>query len=533
MIFGEIDLDDANGALLAHTTHAGALKLRKGHVLRGADIEGLRAAGVKSVTVARLEAGDIDENTAAERIGRILQFAGIKVGAASTGRVNFHAEEAGIFVVDAELITAMNLVDSSVTVATVKPFDRVNEGQMVVTVKIIPFVVSEPVMAALTELACKRLAFRVQHFTGSRIGLVQTMLPSLKSTVLDKTRAIVERRILGNHGILTAELRVAHQSKPLSAAIRELHKTNDIVLVFGASAVVDAGDIVPSAIIEAGGTVHQIGMPVDPGNLLILAELEGKSVIGAPGCARSPKENGFDWVLDRLMAELPVTRRDLVSMGVGGLLMEIPARPQLRDPPSAKSSAEVAIAVLAAGQPSRSARASQQPATLDGVSLIRRSTLAAIEAGGSPVVVVLGHQASECAQALGGLDVILAVNDDYGSGLASSLQCAVRRLPPSAEGAMILLADMTYVSAQDLRRLIGAFQKAGAGSVVRATFNGKRGNPVILPRIMFDEVFTLAGDVGARHLIERGDLSIIEVELGEAASLEADAPEASSRTSGL
>ena len=71
-------------------------------------------------------------------------------------------------------------------------------------------------------------------------------------------------------------------------------------------------------------------MPVDPGNLLLLGELGGRPVLGAPGCARSPKENGFDWVLHRLLAGIPVTAADIRRMGTGGLLMEIVSRPQPR-----------------------------------------------------------------------------------------------------------------------------------------------------------------------------------------------------------
>jgi molybdenum cofactor cytidylyltransferase len=75
-------------------------------------------------------------------------------------------------------------------------------------------------------------------------------------------------------------------------------------------------------------------MPVDPGNLLLLGSLgEGearKTILGAPGCARSPKENGFDWVLQRVLAGVTVTAADVRRLGAGGLLMEIVARGQPR-----------------------------------------------------------------------------------------------------------------------------------------------------------------------------------------------------------
>ena len=102
------------------------------------------------------------------------------------------------------------------------------------------------------------------------------------------------------------------------------------MVIFGASAIADRRDVIPAGIEAAGGEVAHLGMPVDPGNLLLIGSYDGVPVIGAPGCARSPKENGFDWVLHRLLAGLAVRRADIVAMGVGGLLTEIVSRPQPR-----------------------------------------------------------------------------------------------------------------------------------------------------------------------------------------------------------
>lgn len=213
-------------------------------------------------------------------------------------------------------------------------------------------------------------------------------------------------------------------------------------------------------------------------------------------------------------------------------MTEIPVGPQLGDTSAAIVSAAVAIAVLAAGQSSRTKGSNKLLATFDGMPLIRRSTITALQAGGNPVITVLGHMALQCSKALDGLDIVVAHNEAYASGLASSLQCAVRHVPTFADGAMIVLADMPALSVEHLRRLITAFQTAGARSVVRATFDGKRGNPVILPRLMFDEVFTLSGDVGARNLIDRGGVPVIDIELGEAAALDVDTCEAVLRAGG-
>lgn len=532
MVFGETPLQDALGSILAHSTNAGTLKLKKGHVLTANDLAHLRDAGLTHVIAARLEADDVEENSAAWQITKALELFNVRAGTASTGRVNCYADMAGLFAVDADTINAINAVDPAVTVATLKKFERVEPGQMVATIKIIPFAVRGQVIERIAALAKGRLAFGIHGFTGARIGLAQTTLPSVKPSILDKTRRIIEARIEANHGVLVDEKRMVHARQPLAEAIRELHRSNDIVIAFGASAVVDPDDVVPAAIREAGGIVHHLGMPVDPGNLLVLGELDGKPVIGAPGCARSPKENGFDWVLDRLMANVPVSAADVVGMGVGGLLMEIGSRPQPRDPRPPSPRSNVAIAVLGAGQSTRMNGSNKLLATFSGIPLIRRSVLTAIEAGGDPVIAVLGHMAQECAAALKGLNVVVAVNEDYASGLASSLQTAIRHVPASADGVMMLLADMPALSTGHLATMIGRFRQAGGQSIVRATFDGKRGNPVLLPRQLFDEVFTLAGDVGARHLIERGDFPLVSVELGEAAAIDVDTPDMLSRAGG-
>ena len=112
--------------------------------------------------------------------------------------------------------------------------------------------------------------------------------------------------------------------------IRPLIDRLDPILVFGASAIVDRGDVVPAAVRAAGGEVVHVGMPVDPGNLLMVGRIGRADVIGVPSCATSVKLNGFDWVLQRLLANLPVGRAEIVAMAPGGLLTEIEARPQPR-----------------------------------------------------------------------------------------------------------------------------------------------------------------------------------------------------------
>ncbi|MBR7650878.1 molybdopterin-binding protein [Brucella oryzae] len=319
MIFAEMPLDDAEGAILGYAMTAGALTLRKGTVLDAANLAFLRGAGISSVLAARLEKGDIGEDEAALMIGRALASAEVEIGNATTGRVNLHARHNGVFSADVSRIDAVNAHDARISIATLRNHARVEAGQMIATVKIIPFAVPETLLQEIGPDA--QPALHVYPFNGARIGLIQSRLPSIRETVLEKTRELMEKRATRNGGMLVCEKRVAHDQSALAAAIAEVGPACDIIVIFSASAVADEADIVPQSIRMAGGEILRIGMPVDPGNLLVLGRHDGKYIVAAPGSARSARENSLDRVLDRLMAGIALSADDLSCMGVGGLVL--------------------------------------------------------------------------------------------------------------------------------------------------------------------------------------------------------------------
>jgi molybdenum cofactor cytidylyltransferase len=393
---------------------------------------------------------------------------------------------------------------------------------MVATVKIIPYAVPQ----AIVEAACKMVAgdeiFAVSPYRPHRVGLVQTTLPSLKPSILDKTAELTRTRLARMDSVLTGEQRTEHGSEAVAEAIEKALPGSDMVVVFGASAVSDPGDVIPAAIEAAGGTILRVGVPVDPGNLLVLGRIGDKPVLGAPGCARSPKENSFDWVLSRLIAGIDVTSGDLAGFGVGGLMMEIPTRPQPREGRPAPARLDVHAVVLAAGRSTRMGGPNKLMALFSGVPLVRRTVERALGSKVAATIVVTGHQAERVDAALTGLAVRKVLNPAYAEGLSSSLKAGIAALPDAAAGVLVMLGDMPGVASADLDRMIEAFRQAGGRSVVRATHNGKRGNPVILPRSMFSSVVRLEGDTGARHLIEASDQDVVDVEIGEGAFLDVD-----------
>ena len=331
MTFAEVAVEEAVGALAVHTIRTAGVTVKKGAVLSREAVEALRGAGIGRVMAARLEDGDVAENEAAGRLVAAVAGPGLRIEAPFTGRSNLFAERPGLLVLDATRIDAINAVDETITLATLPAYKPVVAGEMVATVKIIPYAVpGETLRRALAEASAPPL--RIAPYRRRRIGVVSTTLPGLKPATIDKTLAVLAARLEPANATIETAVHCAHATSALRGALLRLDTGSlDLVVVFGASAIADRRDVIPAAIEAAGGAVEHLGMPVDPGNLLLVGRLGDLPVVGAPGCARSPKENGFDWVLQRLLADLPVTGRDIAGMGVGGLLMEIVSRGQPRD----------------------------------------------------------------------------------------------------------------------------------------------------------------------------------------------------------
>ncbi len=526
MIFGETPLDEAEGAILAHSLKAGPRSFKKGRILSAEDVAFLRAAGLASIMAARLEAEDVHEDEAATVIAEALTGDHLSVSAAFTGRCNLIAEGRGLAVLDRARLDALNLVDEAVTVATLPPHDCVVPRQMVATVKIIPFAVPRPVLERCRELA-EGAQIRVAPFRKRRVGLIQTTLPGGKASLLEKTKAAVDARLAGLDCAPSQERRCQHGAAEIAKSLGALKAEGcDLLLVSGASAIVDRRDVVPTGIVMAGGEIDHFGMPVDPGNLMLLAHDGAIPVIGLPGCARSPKLNGLDWVLQRLVAGLHVGPAEIMAFGAGGLLKETGGRPLPRAEaveaaePGVSRAPRIAAVILAAGQSRRMGSVNKLLAEVGGKPMLRRVAEAALGSKAEPVIVVTGHEPEAVATALAGLDLQLVHNTDYAAGLSTSLQRGLGRVPLESDGAVVCLGDMPRLTGGDIDRLIAAFNPIEGRAICVPTWQGKRGNPLLFARRYFAEIQAISGDVGARHLIGEYPEAVAEVPMADDAILQ-------------
>lgn len=533
MKFGEVDIDaDAlEGAILAHTLRLGngAGTVKKGASLTASDIERLQRAGYGKIMVAQLEPGDVHEDRAAAELAAHFVSPTVAVSEASTGRCNLYATERGLLIIDPDRIDAGNGISESITVATLPPYALVPRKAMIATVKVITFAVPRCDLEAWNDVFSGEPALRVAPLQSFNAGLVLTELPGVDQSLLERASRAQRARLDALGSRVRREVRCEHSTGAVARAIATLHEEDcNPILLLGASAIVDRGDVIPSGLRRAGGEVVHLGMPVDPGNLLMLGTLGGCTVFGLPGCARSLNLSGFDHVLRRFSIGQPVNSTLISSLGVGGLLKEIPDRPMPRNLSSPKGTRKNVVAVvLAAGASQRMGQTNKLTISVDGTPMVARVVDALRQSGVKKIFVVTGHAPEEIQGALGDREVELVRNPEYQEGMGSSVRAGVAAVGDDVDGVLIALGDMPWVNTEVIGRLFDAFSPDSDLSIYIPMFGRKRGNPVLWASRHFPELRQLSGDVGGKALFHRHPEAICYVDVESAAvNIDIDTPEA-------
>lgn len=334
MKFESVLLENALGKILGHNVSGanGRRVLRKGNPITMPDIVLLRQLGRKQVYVAILEQGDVLEDEAAKRIAQSVAGPAFTLTGPATGRVNIYAQKAGLLRVNTQKLGQLNL-QAGVTLATLPTHTLVPLNQpkkvMVGTVKILPYALPNQVVEEAKAIGrvLQWVSFPVQQ-----VALVLSGSPSAKPLLVRSFEKALRARLEPLNATLAHTFFVGLQGgddeeTAVAQAIAQASQTHDMVIVAGETATQDRYDIGPRAIERAGGVIECFGAPVDPGNLLVLAYKKGLPIVGAPGCARSPKKNIIDWVLPRLLVGDKLTQQEIAQWGHGGLLEDVLERP--------------------------------------------------------------------------------------------------------------------------------------------------------------------------------------------------------------
>lgn len=308
--------------------------MRKGSRVGPRERRILEESGVTSIWVGKLAATEVDEDESARRIAAALsKGAGLQCVVQRGGRVTLMAGSRSVLRINEPLLLRLLALDG-VTLATLPNHSAVEQHQAVATLKVIPFALQESVVRQAEGLAGQR-PLRVVALLPRRVCMLLFGANGSEQRVRKAfVRALTGRLArLGTPdptvefvavqpdavGPDADDMSVA-QSRLAHALARQLDRSPDLLIVAGDSATMDYDDLVPSAVRCVGGEVDALGAPVFPGNLLLLAHRGSTSLLGAPGCVRTPASNVVDLLLPRLLVGERLTRAEVARLSLGGLL---------------------------------------------------------------------------------------------------------------------------------------------------------------------------------------------------------------------
>jgi len=518
--FEERLVADSEGWTLAHSVTCGQKRIAKGTKLTAAIVDQLVGGGLVSAQVFLLEQDDIDEDTAARIAAEKITGAGLQVKPAGKGRANIVATCNGLFIPGSG-IDAVNRADDAFSAASLVSHKPVRAEQLVATIKVIPYGLPS---AILGNVPPAKNPMTVSPFQDFNALLIVTGKTPTKKTVTNLTS-----RIERTGGALQVWGTVKHDKKSVIDSLAKAKlESVDLILMLGASAISDKRDIFPSALTDSGGQLIKLGMPADPGNLLMLGKLGKQTIIGLPGCARSPALNGFDWVIERFAAKEPIDAPTLTQMGTGGLLKEpvgrVAPRKGTADQVTPKE-ASVAAIVLAAGKSSRAKNIHKLLSTLAGKTVIATTIDSLLSIEGLNVHVVTGHKSADIKASLANKSVAFAHNSEFDQGMGTSIAVGVSALN-KVDYALICLGDMPFVQQTTIQKILDTAAKTPGAAIFVPTFHGKRGHPVLWHQRFFGDLKGLHGDTGGKQILQNNVEKIVEVPVNDAGILiDLDTPE--------
>jgi hypothetical protein len=326
MKFGPVPVQESAGKLLAHNLPRpdGRGFFRKGKLLRMEDVQLLSTQGHRSIYVAEIEPGDVEENQAALKVAQMAVGEGLRIRSSSQGRVDLAAAGDGIVRIDPVRLAQINDCDG-IAFATGYSLRFAVKNQTVATIKIIPYALPDSTLDQINRIARKGPVIELKPLVSRPVGIVLTGHPDNQEHLRKGFGLPLRRRVEASRSQV---MEVAFcpfvddgdEARLAGILCDQVKQGAQLILIGGETSIMDPNDVVPLAIRCAGGSIVSLGAPVEPGNLLMLAYLDSVAVMGAPGCARGRAKNVVDWVLPALLAGHHLTRGDIIGLGYGGYI---------------------------------------------------------------------------------------------------------------------------------------------------------------------------------------------------------------------
>lgn len=329
MIFKTVQIQKCVGYILPENIfvikNGKKIKLSKGTKINQQIKNILVNNGFNEINGFLLNENDFDENKASDLLARSIcknRSSNLYYKNLNTGRSNIFSTKLGLFIYDTNNLIKLNN-NSKIAISAIRPFSKVDQNQELITAKVIPYGIDKKLLQK-NNLRLKD-TFKVVPFEKKKITLIQTFDKKINEKLIIKSRNVTQRRfeLCGIKKI--EEIIIPHKENILCDKIQICINQNiDIILIIGPHAITHIRDVIPNAISMSGAKIIRFGIPVEPGNLLLLSKFKSSKkdiyIIGMPSCAKSPKENGFDWVLWRILCNINLKNSNFSELSVGGLI---------------------------------------------------------------------------------------------------------------------------------------------------------------------------------------------------------------------
>lgn len=298
---------------------------KKGHVVTEEDIPVLLSIGKENLYVWEKAEGMLHEDEAAQILAAACKNEHMSLSEAKEGKIEVFAERDGLFVVDIERLNAINSIDNMM-IATRHTMQYVKEGDKLAGTRIIPLVIEAEKMEEVSAIANEQSPIlSIKPMVRKKAGVVTTGSEVYKGRIKDTFTPVIEEKLKNFGAKMVMHRTVSDEKEQIIAAIQEMKQSGMELIVCTGGMSVDPDDLTPAAIRDSGADIITYGAPVLPGAMFLLGYFEdGTPVMGLPGCVMYAKATIFDMILPRVLADVKVTKEDIVKLGNGGLCLNCP-----------------------------------------------------------------------------------------------------------------------------------------------------------------------------------------------------------------
>lgn len=516
MRYGEFKINQAEGVILSSDMLLGGFSFAKGHALTQEDIALFKSFDIYSVFGAVFEEGDVDFKIAQQQIAAQVCGSGLGYLNGEDGICRIAAVHDGVFMADDIRLDKFNTFDEDVVLNTIRPHTAVKAGDVVAELEVVP--------PLLKEDAVNEMIFRLSgnssllKIAGDEEKTAVLLYPHLLNDEAENRHftSVVMKLVtnLGDTGLVfKQEVNSRYNKDAVADSLFDAYSLKaDVVFVLSPFKSAGRESIITKGVTAAVDEIVNFSVPQLAASDLLIAQKGDIKIIVIP--------YAYDAVdtteIDRLIKKAVFSEQLSAAMFTRKHAGHIVYREELDEARQRKlimpkgqageGKADIGIVVLAAGQGRRAGLNKLMTEDKNGQPMFLRAVNAAIASKAKPVFVVTGYRHEEMEEWLDKLDVNVLYNPSYASGIKTSIAMGLKSVPSSCDGAILLPADMPYIEAGELNKLIGKFDRTAEKQVCMLANKGIKSNPVLWSRALYDKADIVPENAAMRAVfVEHAD----------------------------